>query len=175
MGSGAGLKNASVEPARAALLADARDRAARLLQQAEDQESELITHTRRDAGELIARAREEGACAGRTQAARDAGRDRAVARWELLAAQRAAYEELLRGVHSEVMTLREEPGHPALLQRLAAAARRDLGQDAEIEVDPPGLGGVRARAGSRQVDYTLASLAERCVRDLGPLLSRLWA
>src|ERR1035437_5695471 len=72
------------------------------------------------------------------------------------------------------MALRGGRGYPELLQRLAAAARRDLGEDAEVEIDPPGLGGVRARAGSRRVDYTLASLADRRVEDLGPLLARRW-
>jgi vacuolar-type H+-ATPase subunit E/Vma4 len=175
MGSGAGLREAGVEPASAALLADARDRAATLLREAEEQDNELIEDARRNAEDLLARAREEGAAAGRAHAARDAGLDRAAARWQVLAAQRISYEELLRGVRSEVIALQGEQAYPELLQRLAAAARRDLGEDAELEIDPPGLGGVRARAGSRRVDYTLPSLADRCVQDLGPLLARLWA
>ncbi len=166
---------ASVEPARAALLADARERAERLLQQAEEQARELIAQAQRDGEELIARAREEGLAAGRAQAARDAGLDRVLTRLEVLAAQRTSYEELRRRLSTEVMALREERDYAELLQRLAAAARRDLGDAAELEIDPPELGGVRARAGSRQVDYTLASLAERCLRDLGPALARMWA
>ena len=175
MGGGPGLNGASVKPASSALLADARERAEQLLQQAEEEAYERIAQAQRDAEELIARAREEGLAAGRARAARDAGRDRAVTRWEVLVAQRASYEELRRRVRSEVMALRDERGYPELLQRLAAAARRDLGDGAEIEIDPPGQGGVRARAGSRQVDYTLASLAEGCVGDLGPVLAQLWA
>jgi hypothetical protein len=175
MGGGPGLNDASVEPARAALLADARRRAGKLLQQADEQAREQVAQARRDAEALIARAREEGLATGRAQAAHDAGRERAVARWEVLAAQRAAYDELCRRVRTEVMALRVQDGYPELLERLAAAARRDLGDVAEIEIDPPADGGIRARAGGRQVDYTLASLAERCVRDLGPAPARLWA
>lgn len=175
MGGGPGLKEASVEPARDALLADARERAGQLLEQAEEQARKRLAQAQRDAQELIARAREEGLAAGRAQAARDAGRGRTLARWEVLAAQRAAYDELRRRARTEVMALRDERGYPELLERLAAAARRDLGDGAEIEIDPPAQGGVRARAGSRQVDYTLTALAERCVRDLGPALAQLWA
>jgi vacuolar-type H+-ATPase subunit E/Vma4 len=169
------LKTASVEPARAALLADARERAEQLLAQAEEQAREQVAQAQRDGEDLVERAREEGIAAGRAQAARDAGRDRTIARWEVLVAQRAAYEELRRRVRGEVMSLREEPGYEELLQQLAQAARRDLGEGAELEIDPPEHGGLFATAGSRRVDYTLTSLAERCVRDLGPALARLWA
>jgi vacuolar-type H+-ATPase subunit E/Vma4 len=165
----------SVEPARDALLADARERAQQLLEQAEEEARELIAQGQRDAEELIARAREEGLAAGRVQAARDAGREQALARWEELAAQRAVYDDVCRRARAQVMALRDEPGYPDLLERLAATARRDLGDGAELEIDPPGLGGVRARAGSRRVDYTLPSLADRCVRDIGPALAQLWA
>lgn len=165
----------SVEPARDALLADARERARQLLEQAEAEAHELIAQAQRDAEELIARAREEGFAAGRTQAAHDAAHERALARWEVLAAQRAVYDDTCRRARTEVMAVRDEPGYPDLLERLAAAARRELGDDAELVIDPPGLGGVRARAGSRRVDYTLPALADRCVRDLGPALAQLWA
>jgi F0F1-type ATP synthase membrane subunit b/b' len=175
MGGGSGLNDASVEPARAALLADARRRAQELLQQADVQAREQVAQARRDAEALIARAREEGLAAGRAQAAHDAGRERALARWEVLAAQRAAYDELRRRVRTEAMALRAQDGYQELLERLTTAARRDLGDEAEVEIDPPADGGIRARAGGRQVDYTLASLAERCVRDLGPAPARLWA
>jgi vacuolar-type H+-ATPase subunit E/Vma4 len=165
----------SVEPARDALLADARERARQLHEQAEEQARELIAQAHRDGEELIARAREEGFAAGRAQAAHDAGRERALARWEVLAAQRAVYDEVCRRARTEVMAVRDEPGYPELLERLSAAARRELGDGAELEIDPPGLGGVRARAGSRRVDHMLPALADRCVRDLGPALAQLWA
>jgi hypothetical protein len=168
------LKVASVEPARSALLADAQERAAQTLRQAHGQARQLIAQAQREADALVARAREEGRAAGRAQAAQDAGRERVLAHSEVLAAQRTAYDELRLRVRRAVMALREEPGYGQLLDRLAAAARRDLGAGAEIEIDPPEGGGVRARAGSRRVDYTLTSLAEGCVQELGPVLARLW-
>ncbi len=93
---------------------------------------------------------------------------------EVLATQRVAYEELRRRARTAVLALRDDPGYPELLERLAAACRRDLGEQAQLEIDPPEAGGVRARAGTRRVDYTLIALAERCVEELGPRLRRLW-
>jgi hypothetical protein len=61
------------------------------------------------------------------------------------------------------------------VRRCCAAARRDLGADAAVEVDPANAGGVRAACGSRRVDYTLPTLADRCLDDLGPALRRLWS
>jgi vacuolar-type H+-ATPase subunit E/Vma4 len=175
VGGGAGLREPSVEPARDALLADARERAEQLLKQADEHARGLIAQAQQDAEELIARARKEGLAAGRAQAAHAAGREQALARWEVLAAQRAAYDELRARVREEVMRLRDEPEYPQLLERLVAAARRDLGDGAQLEVDPPDQGGVRASAGSRRVDYTLTALAEACVQRLGPALEQLWA
>jgi hypothetical protein len=43
-----------------------------------------------------------------------------------------------------------------------------------VEIDVPELGGVRARAGARQVDYTLATLTDRCIAGLGDELELLW-
>jgi hypothetical protein len=94
---------------------------------------------------------------------------------EVLAAQRESYDELHRRARAAALALRDEPGYDELLARLAAAVRRDLREDAELEVDPPDGGGVRGRAGSRRADYTLTALADRCVDDLGPALARLWS
>ena len=92
----------------------------------------------------------------------------------MLSARGALYEELGRRARAAVLDLRGEPGYEDLLARLAARARRELGDDAVLEVDPPDAGGVRARAGSRRVDYTLPALAAGCLESLGPRLRRLW-
>jgi hypothetical protein len=93
---------------------------------------------------------------------------------EVLAARGAAYQELRQRAGTAVLELRHEAGYADLLARLSAAARRDLGDDADLEVDPPDAGGVRARARTRLVDYTLPALAARCMDALGPRLRRLW-
>ena len=164
----------SLEPACEALLADARAQAQRVLEDADDECEERLADARRRAAELLAGAREQGDAEGRVEADREQALEGLLARTEVLAAQRRAYEELQARARAAVLDLREEPGYPELLERLAAAARRDLGDAAQLEIDPPDAGGVRGTAGSLHVDYTLVTLAEGCVRDLGPGLRRLW-
>jgi hypothetical protein len=165
----------SLASAREALLDDARRGAEQVVAQAELEARERLDAARHAAGELVARARAEGEAEGREQAARlDAG-ERFSAHLQVLAARRASYDALLEQARAAALALRGDPSYPELLDRLGAAARRDLGAGAELTVDPPERGGVVARAGSREVGYTLVALAERCVAGLGPKVARLWA
>jgi vacuolar-type H+-ATPase subunit E/Vma4 len=165
----------TVDVARDALLADARASAERTLAAADAEARERLAEARRDAGDVIGRARAEGEAEGRLLSAREEAERAAARRAAVMASRGEAHRELVRRARSEVLALRGEPGYPALLARLEAAARRALGPDAELEVDPPGEGGVRARAGSRLVDYTLPALAEGCLAALGPRVRRLWS
>ena len=164
----------SVDAARDALLADARASAERIVAQADGEARERVEAARRTAAELLGRARAEGEAEGRLVAAREAARQDALARSQVLTARGEAYEELRRRARLAVLALRHEAGYRDLLERLAAAARRELGDDADLEFDPPDAGGVRARAGTRLVDYTLPALATDCVEALGPRMARLW-
>ena len=92
----------------------------------------------------------------------------------VLEARRAVYEDFRRAAVEAVLALRSEDGYAALLARLSDDARDALGEDAELEVDPDGVGGVRARAGRRSVDLTLPTLAEGCTTRLGGRLEELW-
>jgi len=164
----------TLEPAREALLADARERARHLIEQANAEAAARIEEAHRAADELVGRARSQGEAEGRLSSAREEARESALARMEVLAAQRAAYEELRRRARVAVLALRDDPDYPELLERLAAACRNDLGERAQLETDALDAGGVRASAGTRSVDYTLITLAERCIDALGPRLQRLW-
>lgn len=165
----------TIGAARDALLADARATADRARAQAEAGARERVAAALREAEEQIARARAQGEADGREQGAVDEGVARTLAHLDVLHARREAYDELQRRAREAVLELRAAPDHAELLDQLAAAARRDLGDDAELELDPPGAGGVRASTASRRVDYSLAALADRCLEDLGPALARLWA
>ena len=164
----------SLDPACEALLADARAQARRVLAEADGERQERLADARRRAEELLAEARQRGEAEGRVEADRERALEGLLARTEVLAAQRRAYEELQDRARAAVLSLRGEPGYPELLERLAAAARRDLGDAAQLEIDPPDAGGVRGTAGSLHVDYTLLTLADSCIRELGPRLRRLW-
>lgn len=160
--------------ARDALLADAREDGRQLIAQAAADAQAVLARAREQAGELVARAREQGRTEGRIAAAREEAQARMAARMQVLATRRDAYDQLRARARTAALALRDDPAYPELLERLGAAARADLGPDAELELDPQGAGGVRARAGSRGVDYTLATLADRCVQALGPAARRLW-
>lgn len=165
----------TLDAARDALLDDARQRAAAMLAEADVEAGERLERARRQGDERLERARALGEVEGRVAAARAAALERSSARMEVLGAQRAASDELRRRARAAALGLRDAPDYAELLDRLMAAARRDLGDGAEIERDPRGVGGVRGRAGTRQVDYTLVALADRCVDALGSRLTRLWA
>jgi hypothetical protein len=164
----------SLVTAREALLADARRRAEEIVAQAETQACEQLEPARRQADALVAAGRAHGEADGRLEAAREEAAARFSAHMTVLAEQRASYEELRRRARTAVLALRDDADYPELLERLAAAARRDLGDGAQLQIDPPELGGVLGSAGSRTVDYTLVALADRCIDDLGPRLATLW-
>lgn len=161
--------------ARDVLLIDAREDAAQRAAAAEAEASATLRDARRQAEDLLEEARAEGERLGRADAVRAEERARVEARSTELAARREAYDALRRRAWESALALRVDRDYPALLTRLEAAARADLGGDGvEVDVDPPDAGGVRARAGSRHVDYTLVGLADRCLDALGPKIGGLW-
>jgi vacuolar-type H+-ATPase subunit E/Vma4 len=164
----------TLAPAHDALLTDARATAHHAATEARAEVRERLATAAREADELIANERAHGEAEGREQGAVEEGVARTLARLDVLAARREGYEALRRGAREAALELRDTPDYGALLERLAAAARRDLGEDAQLELDPPAAGGVRASRGSRRVDYTLVALADRCVEGLGPKVRRLW-
>jgi vacuolar-type H+-ATPase subunit E/Vma4 len=165
----------TLEAARDSRLADAHAQADRIRAQADADAAARVADARRHADAVVESARAQGAAEGRLDARADEAGARVRARAVVLAARRDAYDELSRAARAAVVRLREAPEYPELLDRLADAARRELGAAAELDVDPPDAGGVRARAGSRRIDATLPALADRCIADLGPTLTRLWS
>jgi len=161
--------------AAGALLDDSRRRAQAIAAESEEEAAQRIAAARHEAEGLIAQAREEGAAEARAEATLTRTTARFAARMQVLAAQRASYDELLARARAAAIALREDPAYEELLEGLAAEARAVLGAGAELTVDPPGMGGVIATAGSRRVDLSLCAIAERCVRDLGRRVNELWA
>jgi len=89
-------------------------------------------------------------------------------------AQRRQVEELQRRSREAILRLHDDSRYPELLDRLVRTARDQLGPDAEVELDPPGLGGVIGRKGRTSVDYTLPALVDRTIASLGDELEVLW-
>ena len=120
----------------------------------------------------------QGCREGEGAAAKEAVRRRATAtrraREIRLQAQRRQVEQLQLRSREAVLRLHEDSRYPELLERLARAARDQLGPDAEVELDPPGLGGVIGRARRTSVDYTLPALVDRVIESLGDELESIW-
>jgi hypothetical protein len=87
----------------------------------------------------------------------------------VLAAQRAAYEELRDQIRAEVRRLCGDPG---LVARLTEEIRRLLGPDAEI-TELPG-GGVLGRSSGLVADLSAETLADRALELIGKEVTQLW-
>ena len=164
----------SLERLRSIVLAEAAEQAAETVRTAEQRRREDLGEARRRAAEIVAEARAAGEADARAEAARRTAAARRRGRSLVLQARRELYDDLLRQALAAAGELRNDPGYPALLERLEHAAHADLGADAVIELDPGGAGGLVARSGTRIVDYSLPVLVERCVRALETRVEELW-
>jgi vacuolar-type H+-ATPase subunit E/Vma4 len=163
------------EPLRRALLERAGTEAGERLAAADSRAEQLLTDAEERGAALVERARAEGTAAAHLAGAYEEAQARRRAHMLVLTAKRDLYDELCREARIAAEALRHDSRYPALLDRLVAQARAQLGNDATLEIDPPDGGGVRASKGPRHVDYTLEALVERCLGQLGERLNRLWA
>jgi vacuolar-type H+-ATPase subunit E/Vma4 len=164
----------NLDRVRATILSGAEADARRLVAEAESQAADVLERARAGASAAVERARAEGRAAGELESARAGALARRQASALVLSARRAVYDDFRRASLEAVLALRGSAGYGELLARLEADARRSLGDEAELEVDPDPEGGVRARDGRRSVDLTLPALAERCAAGLGARQEELW-
>jgi vacuolar-type H+-ATPase subunit E/Vma4 len=169
-----GPPGVNLEPLRRALRAETEAAAERRRNEVAAECDRIVSDAEASARRLAHEAHlESERAAARENARRRANAGRR-AREIRLAAQHDLVEELRRRSRQAVLELREHPGYPTLLERLSRVARAQLGEDAELVVDPPDRGGVIGRRGGASVDYTLPAMADRAIDDLGPELVRLW-
>lgn len=155
------------------VLRRAREEADALVADTEQRAAALLERERAQAATLVERAQAAGRDAGTVKSARELALARREASAQVLVARREAYEELGRRACTALLALRDDPGYEALVERLGARVRRQLGPDAAVERDPD-RGGVVGRAGPRRVDLTLVTLAARCIEELGTRAEELW-
>jgi vacuolar-type H+-ATPase subunit E/Vma4 len=164
---------AALRPVREALLRRAEADAERCLAAARTDAAEVVEAAEREAADLSELARARGAAEADEVLAAERAAARRTVRSAELAARTVAYDRLRTEVVAALRALSGGPDYPILRERLAAEARRVLGDDAEI-VDAPG-GGVYGRTASGRVDCSLDAFAERAVAALGPELDGLWS
>jgi vacuolar-type H+-ATPase subunit E/Vma4 len=164
----------NLDPLRNTLLSAAAADADAITLAATTEAAEKLSIAEAQVANELARARAEADAAAAGEALRIAGRARSNARQAVLRAQRNVYDELRMRVVAAALELRHDPEYDELLERLQDRARELLGESATVEIDPPGVGGVRASSGSRHVDLSLPALAERSLASLGPDLELIW-
>jgi len=164
----------SLEPLRNALRAETEADVQRRLAEVEAACACLLADAEAKARELTEQGRREGERAAVQEAVRRRATATRRAREIRLQAQRRQVDEVQRRSREAALRLREDRRYPELLERLAGAAREQLGPNVELEVDPPGLGGVIGRRGNASVDYTLPALVDRAIAGLGDELESLW-
>jgi vacuolar-type H+-ATPase subunit E/Vma4 len=165
----------SVERLRATIVADAEAEARTLLEDADRRAAAESERSAEDAERLLETARVEGDASGELRSARALALARAEARRVVLEAKAAVYRDFRERALAAALALRDDPrAYGALLQGLEAEARSSLPDGAELELDPPDVGGVRARKDHRSVDLTLPVLVDRCIASLGPAVEELW-
>jgi vacuolar-type H+-ATPase subunit E/Vma4 len=164
----------NLEPLRRALQAETGAEVRRRLEAVEAECARTVAEAERKARELAEQARREGEEAAAREAVRRHATAARRAREIRLSAQRRQIEELQRRSRDAVLQLRSDSRYPDLLEQLGHVARDRLGPGAELEIDPPGLGGVIGRSGGASVDLTLPALAERAIASLDDEVERLW-
>jgi vacuolar-type H+-ATPase subunit E/Vma4 len=166
---------AQLAPLEAALVAAARDEAAKRLRDARATADAARAESAAKARAVVDQAVAEGQRAAERAAARRLVDGRREARTIVLQAQNAAYQRLVVESVAAAEALRDRPEYRDVERRLIETAKRVLGADATIVSDPDQRGGVRASSGGRALDLTLPTLARQCVERLGQEVTRLWA
>jgi len=159
----------ALEPLRAALIARARADADRLCADAETAGRELLAGAGEEAEALLAKARAQGETDAAAMFASEMDRARRSARGVVLAAQRAAYNELRQRALTAVRGLLSDPARRA---RLATVLRSQLDDQAVIHEHPDG-GIVAETSDGRSVDASIEKLVDNAVGELD--LEQLWA
>jgi vacuolar-type H+-ATPase subunit E/Vma4 len=160
-----------LEPVRMHHLAAARAQADAMLSDARAQAERILAGAATDAETLIAQAKQEGEEAAALDTSHEWINARRRARSIILAARRDAFDHLRAAA---AVAVRSDPRYPALLERLADIARRQLGPGAVVNADPYGERGVSATRKGRHVDVSLANLVEQSLERLGPAVEELW-
>lgn len=160
-----------LETVRSHHLAAAHAHADAILRDARAQATQIAAKSAADGAALIEHAEKEGKEAAELDTSREWSAARRRARSIILAGQREVYDDLRAAVAAAV---RSDSRYPALLERLADAAHRQLGPGAEVAVDAGGDRGVTATRKHRHVDWSLHKIGEESIDRLGPAVEELW-
>jgi len=146
-----------------ALRRAARERAEQMLAGAREETAALLAKRRAAAGRLADLEERERLAQARAEA-----------RATVLSAQRAVLSEATAAARDEARRLVADRSYQALLERLAVDARARLSAAGPVEIVSAPGGGFVARAGSRQLDYSLGAQLDRCLESIAGELEHPW-
>jgi vacuolar-type H+-ATPase subunit E/Vma4 len=164
----------TLEAVRDAALADASSHADRTRRAAEERAEQIIADGRAEAASVVARHRAAAESLADLEERARLAEARTQAHAVVLQAQRSVLRDATEAAHARARQLADDPRYERLIEHLVAEARERLGTDSEVELIAAPEGGVVARAGSRQLDYSLHAQVDRCLEALASELERLW-
>jgi vacuolar-type H+-ATPase subunit E/Vma4 len=166
--TGTGVRKQALEPLTATLLARARADADGERTTARQEGQRAVEAARDQADAVLAQARALGEADAAAMLAAERARARSAARGEVLAAQRAAFDELRDQARTAVAGLLADPVSRG---RLAASMRTRLGDGATVRDHPAG-GVVAESPDGRRIDACLDALLDAALAELD--LEQLW-
>ena len=163
----------ALAPLHAELLRRAAVEADRILADANAEARGVLDRAQAEARTIIEGARAAGAAQAAMAQAAERARTRRADRREILAAKQVGYEQLRARATESIQRLRDEPGYPALRDRLTARAVGILGADAVTAEDP--AGGIVAEVAGRRLDLSLTAFAARAFERIEADIDGLWS
>lgn len=164
----------SLEAVRDSALAAAGDEAAAIRRGAAARAERIRADAHRQATALIDERRATAARLAEREERERLADARASATAAVLRAQQRARRDAICAAREAARGLTGDPRYEQLVDRLAGDARQRLQAVGPVQVSPAAGGGVVARAGSRQIDYSLDAQLDRVVRSLAGELAALW-
>ena len=135
---------------------------------------QLLAAARAEAAALLAQRRALAERLADAEERARLARARAEARAVVLRAQESVLVEATDAAHQAARRLREDPRYEVVERRLADEAHERLSLWGRVRVDPCPEGGFVARAGSRQIDDSLAAQVDRCLEAMPGEMEALW-
>jgi vacuolar-type H+-ATPase subunit E/Vma4 len=171
MGGDARVTLATVEDAA---LATASADAEAIRRAAQERAEAIIDQARAKAAALIAARRAAAERLADLEARERLAEARGEARATVLRAQRSVLLGAKSAAHAASRRLVDDSRYDRLLERLAVDARERLAAAGPVQIVRLPEGGQVARAGSREIDYSLGAQVDRCLDAMASELERLW-
>jgi vacuolar-type H+-ATPase subunit E/Vma4 len=164
----------TLDAVRQAELRAASDEADAIRRAADRHADGIVTQARADADGLIARRRAAAEQLAVLEERERLAEARAQARGTVLRAQRSVLTEPRAPAPAPARGLAGDARLERLLERLADDARQRLAPAGAVQAIAASDGGFVARAGSREIDYSIGAQVDRILEGMASELERLW-